>query len=149
MTTASFDPLRPEGPARQMRGWSRASRARVPAASPAPASALDGLAQGLRGLMAARGRDLGFLFQPIVDVEHGRILGYEALTRGPADSPLHSPLVLFEVAARCGQLVEFERIVVHAIALRFRELGLPGRLFINLSPDSVVAARGRTQAILD
>jgi EAL domain-containing protein (putative c-di-GMP-specific phosphodiesterase class I) len=88
-----------------MRGWSRASRAGVPTVRPALTTVLDGLAQGLRDLMATRGRDLGFLFQPIVDVEHGRILGYEALTRGPADSPLHSPLVLFEVAARCGQLV--------------------------------------------
>lgn len=149
MTTASFDPLRPVGSVRRMRGWSRASRAGVPTVRPALTTVLDGLAQGLRDLMATRGRDLGFLFQPIVDVEHGRILGYEALTRGPADSPLHSPLVLFEVAARCGQLVEFERIVVRAIALRFRELGLPGRLFINLSPDSVIAAQRHTRAILD
>lgn len=36
-------------------------------------------------------------FQPIVDVERASILGFEALAREPADSPLHSPL-----GARCS-----------------------------------------------
>lgn len=99
--------------------------------------------------MAKNGRDLQFLFQPIVDVNQARILGYEALTRGPADSPLHSPLVLFAVAGRCGCLVAFERIVVRAIVARFRELDLPGRLFLNVSADTVLATRGRTRAIVE
>ncbi|KAI1696039.1 protein required for attachment to host cells domain-containing protein [Ditylenchus destructor] len=43
-------------------------------------------------------RDARIHFQPLVEVERAQILGYEALTRGPADTPLHSPLVLFETA---------------------------------------------------
>lgn len=149
MSNTPFDPTQASGALRRIRGWTRPRHARAPAAAPKTAPALDGLAQGLVDIMARAGRDLAFLFQPIVDVEQGRILGYEALTRGPADSPLHSPLVLFEVAARCGQLVAFERVVVRAIAVRFRELQLPGRLFINVSADTVISAQGRTQAILD
>ncbi|MGY2437348.1 hypothetical protein ACW4FQ_29850, partial [Escherichia coli] len=42
--------------------------------------------------------DLSSLFQPIVSLSEQRILGYEALTRGPSNSPLHSPLTLFAVA---------------------------------------------------
>ena len=38
------------------------------------------------------------VFQPIVSVNHKKIIGYEALIRGPADSPLHSPLNLFDTA---------------------------------------------------
>lgn len=86
-------------------------------------------------------------FQPIVDVERASILGFEALTRGPADSPLHSPLVLFELAARVGRLVELERLVVRRALQRFRELGLPGQVFLNLSADTLMAAAGRIEQI--
>lgn len=86
-------------------------------------------------------------FQPLVDIERASILGYEALTRGPADSALHSPLVLFETAALAGRLVELERLVVRSALRRFRELGLPGQLFLNLTADTLLAAEGRTDQI--
>jgi EAL domain-containing protein (putative c-di-GMP-specific phosphodiesterase class I) len=34
-------------------------------------------------------------YQPIVDMEQGAIMGYEALTRGPRDTPFEVPKVLF------------------------------------------------------
>lgn len=52
--------------------------------------------------------DLSSLFQPIVSLSEQRILGYEALTRGPSNSPLHSPLTLFAVARHAGRLSELE-----------------------------------------
>ncbi|RCI70383.1 EAL domain-containing protein, partial [Pseudomonas aeruginosa] len=42
--------------------------------------------------------DLHCLFQPILSLSERRLVGYEALTRGPSNSPLHSPLALFAVA---------------------------------------------------
>ena len=39
-------------------------------------------------------RQLHALFQPIVHMQSGEIIAYEGLIRGPADSPLHSPLNL-------------------------------------------------------
>jgi len=86
-------------------------------------------------------------FQPLVDIERASIIGYEALTRGPADSALHSPLVLFEVAARAGRLVELERLVVRRALRRFRELGLPGQVFLNLTADTLMAAGERIELI--
>lgn len=86
-------------------------------------------------------------FQPLVDIERASILGYEALMRGPADSALHSPLVLFETAALAGRLVELERLVVRSALRRFRELGLPGQLFLNLTADTLLAAEDRTDQI--
>ena len=35
--------------------------------------------------------DLHSLFQPIVSLSEQRIFGYEALSRGPSNSPLHAP----------------------------------------------------------
>jgi len=47
--------------------------------------------------------DLHSLFQPIVSLSDRRILGYEALTRGPSNSALHSPVSLFGVARQAGR----------------------------------------------
>ena len=91
--------------------------------------------------------ELSIHFQPIVDLAERRILGFEALTRGPSDSPLHSPLVLFDIAARCGRLVELERRVVRVIVRRFVQLALPGRLFLNVTADTLIAARDRAGLI--
>jgi len=49
-----------------------------------------------------RDRDVTTLFQPIVRLTSGEIIGYEALTRPPADSPFTSPVELFAAAAHCG-----------------------------------------------
>ena len=50
--------------------------------------------------------ELHTLFQPIVSLSERRIHGYEALTRGPSNSPLHSPLTLFAVARHASRLSE-------------------------------------------
>ena len=93
--------------------------------------------------------DISVHFQPIVDLQDGNLLGFEALSRGPSDSPLHSPLVLFDLAARLGRLVELERRVVRIILQRFVELGLPGLLFVNVTADTLIAARDRGRVIHD
>lgn len=85
-----------------------------------------------------RGRRLTPLFQPISALRRRRIFGYEALTRGPSDSPLHSPLTLFEVAYRAGRLFELELLCREIAIARFCELQLPGKLFLNATPNSLV-----------
>jgi EAL domain-containing protein (putative c-di-GMP-specific phosphodiesterase class I) len=42
------------------------------------------------------------LFQPIICLSERRILGYEALSRGPSNSPLHSPSPCSPSPARPG-----------------------------------------------
>lgn len=86
-------------------------------------------------------------FQPIVDVGAPAIVGFEALTRAPANSALHSPLVLFDTAATAGRLVELERIVMRRIVTRFVELQLPGKLFINVTADTLLASESRIAII--
>ena len=48
------------------------------------------------------------LFQPIISLKENTIYGYEALIRGPSDSPLHSPITLFDAASRHGRLAELD-----------------------------------------
>lgn len=80
---------------------------------------------------------LTILFQPIVAAADLCIHGYEALTRGPSDSPLHAPAGLFDAAYRAGMLLELECTCWRLAHRHFLELGLPGQLFLNISPDSL------------
>ena len=42
--------------------------------------------------------DISTVYQPIVSLADGNIIGYEALSRGPENSPLQSPDNLFSTA---------------------------------------------------
>jgi len=77
-------------------------------------------------------------FQPIVDFKGGGIVGYEALIRGPSNSPLHSPTNLFNVASRCGRLLELDLLCREVNIRSFARQGLSGRLFLNVSPSSLL-----------
>ncbi|MBC7501452.1 MAG: GGDEF domain-containing protein [Herminiimonas sp.] len=83
-------------------------------------------------------RQLHPLFQPIIQMHNGEILGYEGLIRGPSDSPLHSPLNLFKVARANNMTVEVEHLCRRITLERFAELKLPGKLFLNVSPECLL-----------
>ncbi len=93
-------------------------------------------AQWLNQIIATE--ELHVLFQPIVDANQQAIYGYEALIRGPKTSPLHSPLRLFDVATQAGVLVELDLLCRRLAIRRFAELELPGLLFLNVMPLTIV-----------
>lgn len=104
----------------------------------------------LSSILAQSG--LHSLFQPIISLSERRILGYEALSRGPSNSPLHSPVALFAVARQAGRLSELEIACRHSACKRFSEQRLPGKLFLNVSPESLLEAAhqpGRTLQLLE
>ncbi|KAA0013135.1 GGDEF domain-containing protein [Billgrantia pellis] len=92
--------------------------------------------QELRAII--EGERLMPCFQPIVDVERQRVHGYEALIRGPEGSRLYSPLVLFDAAMRQGLLVELDLMCRRLAIAAFVRLGLPGSLFLNVMPSTIV-----------
>ena len=83
-------------------------------------------------------RELSALFQPIANMQSGEIVGFEGLIRGPSDSPLHSPLNLFKVANSAGIMTEVEHLCRRVVLERFAELALPGKLFLNVSPECLL-----------
>jgi EAL domain-containing protein (putative c-di-GMP-specific phosphodiesterase class I)/GGDEF domain-containing protein len=93
-------------------------------------------------------RQLSALLQPIARMQDGEIVAYEGLIRGPSDSPLHSPLNLFKAARACGRTVEVEHLCRRVVLERFAELKLPGKLFLNVSPECLLlqpdGTRGET-----
>ncbi|MCJ1885151.1 GGDEF domain-containing protein [Pseudomonas sp. LA21] len=95
--------------------------------------------------------DLHCLFQPILSLSERRLIGYEALTRGPSNGPLHSPLPLFSIARSSGRLSQLELLCRRTACTRFRDLKLDGKLFLNVSPESLLEPThqpGRTLQLL-
>ena len=72
-------------------------------------------------------------FQPILDFRAKSYLGYEGLIRGPEGTDLHSPAMLFELARVTGQTEVLERLCREVTFREFATLGLPGKLFVNVS----------------
>lgn len=85
-----------------------------------------------------RHRRLTSWFQPIVNLNKGEIIGYEALVRGPSDSPLHSPGNLFNAAMRLNRLTELETLCRDINIEYFSQLNLTGKLFLNVSPKALL-----------
>ncbi|MGD2119181.1 MAG: bifunctional diguanylate cyclase/phosphodiesterase [Chromatiales bacterium] len=78
------------------------------------------------------------VYQAIVDLNSNRIVGHEALIRGPSDSPLHSPVALFASAEKHKQLKRAELLANKVQCDVFRSSGVTSKLFINASPAHVL-----------
>ncbi len=89
-------------------------------------------------LAVINGQQLNTVFQPIVDLRNASLFGYEALTRGPANSALHSPITLFESANRHGLMSPLESTCIELACSRFVRHGAEGKLFLNVSPMSLI-----------
>lgn len=85
-----------------------------------------------------RQQDITVHFQPIVHLQTRQIYGYEGLVRGPVNTVLHAPTRLFEAATRTGRLAELDLLCRRVVINRFAQLNLPGRLFINVDPYSLM-----------
>jgi EAL domain-containing protein (putative c-di-GMP-specific phosphodiesterase class I)/CheY-like chemotaxis protein len=55
-------------------------------------------------------QEITSVYQPVVDLGDFSVLGYEVLARGPMQSVLHRPDVLFDVARDQGRVEELDRI---------------------------------------
>ncbi len=82
------------------------------------------------------------VFQPIIDLETASIIGFEALTRGPAGSVLEDPLKLLQAARRCGFIGELDWACRAAAARAVLDSGLPAGLtwFVNVEPDALATS---------
>ncbi|MDD2914828.1 MAG: phosphodiesterase [Gallionella sp.] len=97
-------------------------------------------------------RNLSALFQPIMDMSCGTFIGFEGLIRGPANSPLHSPANLFSAARQLGLSLETEMLCRQIVLEAFAAQNLPGKLFLNVSPEALTHPsfkNGQTLAYLE
>lgn len=80
---------------------------------------------------------LSAVFQPVVSMKSGMILGYEGLIRGPENSPWHSPRDLFREATAREVRTPVEKLCRDVIVRTFLQLGLREKLFVNITQDSL------------
>jgi EAL domain-containing protein (putative c-di-GMP-specific phosphodiesterase class I) len=83
------------------------------------------------------GHEIHTVFQPIVDLQHGGLLGFEALSRGPGGTSHASPISLFEAAAAADLVFELDRHCRRRALKTARGLPTPLLLFINIVPASM------------
>ncbi|MBU2547274.1 MAG: EAL and GGDEF domain-containing protein [Proteobacteria bacterium] len=91
------------------------------------------------------------VYQPIVDLNTGRVLGWEALTRGPEGSRFHSPTVLFDFAEEVGFLFHLERVCRQQAISNFGPLDPQQKIFLNIHPHTVgdpAFTAGQTRQLL-
>lgn len=76
------------------------------------------------------------LYQPIININDGAILGYEALSRGPEGSRLESPLKLLSIAEILNKTWDLEQLL-RTKALERAILPLKSLLFLNVDPNII------------
>jgi EAL domain-containing protein (putative c-di-GMP-specific phosphodiesterase class I) len=83
-----------------------------------------------------RRRAIHPVFQPVVCIDDGEVVGFEALARGPAGSPWSSPDALFAEAYRTGKAAELDWICRLVATRTFAAAGMPEPivLFVNVEP---------------
>jgi EAL domain-containing protein (putative c-di-GMP-specific phosphodiesterase class I) len=80
---------------------------------------------------------LSTVFQPIVELRRRQVLGYEALSRGPAGSVYQMPLRLFEMAAEADLVFELDRKCRRRALLSAAALPENAKLFVNVFPSAM------------
>ncbi len=76
-------------------------------------------------------------FQPIVDLDFGEIHGFEALSRGPRNTDIESPLSLFGLAEENDLIYELDHVCRWKAVQSSGELESRFKLFLNTLPLSV------------
>jgi hypothetical protein len=81
--------------------------------------------------------DVTTLYEPIVNLTTREPIGYQALSRGPWDSNLHAPDILFEMGERSGLVYELD-CLCRRKALQGAHGLKPGKLlFLNCLPTAI------------
>jgi EAL domain-containing protein (putative c-di-GMP-specific phosphodiesterase class I) len=80
---------------------------------------------------------LSTVFQPILALRGHAVLGYEALTRGPAGSVYQMPTRLFEMAEAADLVFELDRKCRRRALRAAAALPPPAKLFLNVVPSAM------------
>lgn len=92
-------------------------------------------------------KSVNTVFQPIFNLSSQTILGYEALSRGPEHSPLKSPFELFKIAHETGLYNQIEEICFAKAIESFARQNLPGKLFLNVTPNFLVSELNQIEVV--
>jgi len=89
------------------------------------------------------------VYQPIMELKSGTVLGVEGLIRPISPAPFADPTSLFEAASTSGHLLALELACVETIVAGAAGLARGTFLSVNLSPATVEAPEFSTAALLN
>lgn len=95
--------------------------------------------------------EIRIVFQPVVSLSDAEIIGYEALSRGPAGSILERPDALFKAAAKFDLVWELEYLCRGSALERAKDIIPTKMIFLNVDPKIINDPRfqkGQTQDML-
>ncbi|MBS3897668.1 MAG: EAL and GGDEF domain-containing protein [Dethiobacter sp.] len=95
---------------------------------------LDALKYKQEFLDILENKKLSTVFQPIVSLSSGEILGWEALTRGPENGYFHRPDTLFGFAEELGLLFALEKACREKAVSSIGGLDPEQKVFLNVHP---------------
>jgi diguanylate cyclase (GGDEF)-like protein len=84
-----------------------------------------------------RNADIRSVFQPIVSLRDGSVLGYEALSRGPKGTELENPERLFAAAEQHKALWDLEWLCRSKALSAMRDSRTGATLFLNVNPSVI------------
>ncbi len=96
-------------------------------------------------------KKFNIFFQPIISLSDGKVIGYEALTRGPEGSYFYNPEVLFEEAKKANLLWDLEMVTRIKAIETFNSFKSDRLLFLNVDPEIIKDEhfiRGTTKEVL-
>ncbi len=88
------------------------------------------------------------VYQPIVDLTTGRVIGFEGLTRPTPESGFADPGSMFIAAEMVGRTVELDLTCLQSVVAGARNMPVEQLLAINISPRTVEAPHFSTDALL-
>jgi len=119
-----------------------------------PAHAQPGLDQQARSELSARvARVVAVgavrpVYQPIVDLRNGRVVGFEGLVRPAADAGFTDAGSLFAAAEATGRTLELDRVCLETVVRGARQIAPDQTLSVNMSPRSLEAAEFNTGSLV-
>ncbi|MCL0067344.1 EAL and GGDEF domain-containing protein [Peptococcaceae bacterium] len=96
-------------------------------------------------------KNFNIVYQPLVNLSTGKVIGYEALTRGSKGSILESPAKLFPLAEKANLLYALEKVTREKALEKIGQLTKGELLFLNINPSILndpSFSAGRTKEIL-
>lgn len=88
------------------------------------------------------------VYQPIVDLASGRVLGFEGLIRPSAESGFADPASMFVAADSVGRTVELDQACLQAVVAGARNVPAEQVLTLNISPRTVEAPHFSADSLL-
>jgi EAL domain-containing protein (putative c-di-GMP-specific phosphodiesterase class I)/DNA-binding response OmpR family regulator len=102
-----------------------------------------------RLVRAIHDRLITTVFQPVVDLATRAVVGFEALSRGPAGTELENPEVLFELARDFDLVWDLETLCIENVLPSLRDVCSRGFLFFNLESHFIQQLQHRGTGVFD